>query len=53
MEVVISKQPISLSSECGFKLQSMGLVNLDGDKYYPRCNLYRQYFSVHLEEINK
>jgi hypothetical protein len=50
---VTSKQPISLSSECGFKLQSMGLVNLDGDKYSPKCNLYRQYFSVHLEEINK
>ncbi|MCU0534487.1 MAG: AAA-like domain-containing protein [Hydrococcus sp. Prado102] len=52
-EVVTSKQPISLSSECGFKLQSMGLVNLDGDKYYPKCNLYRQYFSVHLEEVNR
>jgi serine/threonine-protein kinase len=47
-EVLKSEQPISLPCDRGFKLQSMGLVNLDGDKYYPKYNLYHQYFSVHL-----
>ncbi|MGF1485595.1 MAG: AAA-like domain-containing protein [Prochloraceae cyanobacterium] len=47
-EVVNSPAPVQLKSNFGFKLQSMGLVKLEGDLYSPRCDLYRQYFSVHL-----
>lgn len=31
-----------------FKLHSMGLVHLQGNEVTPRCELYRQYFSEHL-----
>ena len=47
-EVINSSEPVQLKSNFGFKLQSMGLVKLEGDLYSPRCDLYRQYFSVHL-----
>ncbi|MGK7894073.1 MAG: AAA-like domain-containing protein, partial [Xenococcus sp. (in: cyanobacteria)] len=43
-EVVQSKQPVRLESEQAFKLDSMGLVQLEGNEVSPRCNLYRWYF---------
>ena len=47
-QVVTSSSPILLDTEIGFKLKSMGLVKLSGDGYLTSCDLYRQYFSVHL-----
>ncbi|MEY2833180.1 MAG: hypothetical protein RLZZ574_2439, partial [Cyanobacteriota bacterium] len=52
-EIVSASQPIPLQSDYGFKLLSMGLVNLEGNNYSPKCNLYRQYFSTHLDEMNQ
>ena len=43
-EVVSVSQPVRLRSELGFKLNSMGLVKLDGNNYIPRCRLYQEYF---------
>jgi hypothetical protein len=43
-EVVSVAQPVRLSSELGFKLNSMGLVKLEGNNYIPRCRLYEEYF---------
>ena len=43
-EVVSVSQPIRLRSELGFKLNSMGLVKLEGNNYIPRCRLYEEYF---------
>ncbi len=40
-DILSNKNPI-LSTVTKFKLQSMGLVKLQGDNVYPRCNLYRQ-----------
>ncbi len=43
-EVVSISQPVRLRSELGFKLNSMGLVKLEGNNYIPRCRLYEEYF---------
>jgi len=43
-EVVSVSQPVRLRSELGFKLNSMGLVKLEGNNYLPRCRLYEEYF---------
>ncbi len=48
-QVVTSSSPVLLDTEIGFKLKSMGLVKLSGDGYLTSCDLYRQYFSVHLK----
>jgi|SRR5579864_450943 len=37
-------QPLRIPSEEGFKLQSMGLIHLEGNDITPRCDLYRKYF---------
>lgn len=43
-KVVSATSPVRLESKKAYKLQSMGLVQLQGDDVTPRCNLYRQYF---------
>ncbi len=47
-EVVSVSQPVRLRSELGFKLNSMGLVKLDGNHCIPRCRLYQEYFGDRL-----
>jgi hypothetical protein len=47
-EVVTKNQPVRLETAHAFKLHSMGLVQLQGNDCSPRCELYRQYFSVRL-----
>ena len=46
--VVTANQPIELESELAFKLQSMGLVKMEGNHVQPSCNLYLQYFRERL-----
>ncbi len=43
-QVVSVSGPVLLRSELGFKLNSMGLVKLDGNHCIPRCRLYEGYF---------
>ncbi len=43
-EVASVSQPVRLKSEVGFKLNSMGLVKLEGNNCIPRCRLYEGYF---------
>ncbi|MCL1465612.1 AAA-like domain-containing protein [Argonema galeatum] len=43
-EVVSTSGGVRLRSELAFKLNSMGLVKLDGNDCTPRCSLYEQYF---------
>lgn len=43
-EVVSNEKGVRLRSEQAFKLNSMGLVKLDGNNCTPKCNLYAQYF---------
>ncbi len=47
-EVVTKNQPVRLETALAFKLHSLGLVQLQGNDCSPRCDLYRQYFSVRL-----
>jgi lambda repressor-like predicted transcriptional regulator len=44
-EVVTAAEPIQVKPAHAFKLQSMGLVHLEGNQVKPRCFLYRQYFA--------
>ncbi len=44
-DVVRAAEPIQVKPAHAFKLQSMGLVHLEGNQVKPRCLLYRQYFS--------
>jgi len=49
MKAVVSSQaPVELPSQTTYKLYGMGLVQLEGDRAAPRCQLYRQYFSERL-----
>lgn len=50
-KVVTATAGVRLESISTYKLQSMGLVKLQGNEVEPRCNLYRQYFQVRLEDI--
>jgi hypothetical protein len=49
-EVTTATTPVRLESESTFKLQSMGLIALQGNDGLPRCNLYRQYFHERLKD---
>ena len=42
--IVTSDSAVKIASEQAFKLNSMGLVHLQGNEVTPRCDLYRQYF---------
>ncbi|TAG63215.1 MAG: hypothetical protein EAZ28_01435 [Oscillatoriales cyanobacterium] len=47
-KVVTESQSIQLETNLTFKLESMGLVLVDKDNCFPRCGLYKQYFSSRL-----
>ena len=47
-EIVTKNQPMMLENPQTFKLESMGLVRVEHNDCLPRCDLYRQYFSVRL-----
>lgn len=42
--VVTAAGPVELEPLQAYKLQSMGLIRLNGNQATPSCNLYRQYF---------
>lgn len=47
-QVIAADQPVQLNSMQAFKLESMGLVQLQGNQATPRCDLYRLYFQERL-----
>ncbi|NEO32050.1 MAG: TIR domain-containing protein [Symploca sp. SIO3C6] len=47
-QVVVKNKPVELDAEQAFKLDSMGLVKLQGNEVIPRCDLYRYYFQDYL-----
>ncbi|NEP44085.1 MAG: TIR domain-containing protein, partial [Okeania sp. SIO2H7] len=51
-KVVSAAEPIQLDSMQGFKLHSIGIVNLQGNLVRPRCNLYRLYLSDRLGGVS-
>lgn len=48
-QVVTKRRPVDIDAESAFKLESMGLVMLSGNQASPLCEIYREYFSEHLE----
>ena len=44
--VVTSDEAVALEPSLLFKLYSLGLIQLVGNEAQPRCDLYRQYFSL-------
>jgi len=49
-EVVTQENPVELKPVVAFKLQSMGLVKLEGNAAKARCELYRKYFPSRLSD---
>jgi hypothetical protein len=52
-QVVTTSESVRLPLEQGFKLNSMGLVKMDGNDCITRCKLYREYFSERLGNISR
>ena len=61
-EVMMGEGSVQLDAIAAYKLESMGLVKLDGNRAIPSCELYRLYFrqqlvfeqnNVHLELLQK
>jgi serine/threonine-protein kinase len=48
-QTVVRGKSSELDSEASFKLESMGLIRLQGDEAILRCELYRSYFRAHLK----
>ncbi|MFN6565302.1 MAG: AAA-like domain-containing protein [Nostoc sp. ChiSLP01] len=48
--LVTESPPVPLSPDILFKLESLGLVKVNGDCASPRCQLYHQYFANQLLE---
>jgi hypothetical protein len=49
-QVVTATEPVAIPTNTEYQLYSMGLVERakKGNKFIPRCQLYRQYFQEHL-----
>ncbi|MUH00903.1 diguanylate cyclase [Scytonema sp. UIC 10036] len=50
LQVVTANESVQLDALAAFKLESMGLIQLDGNQAKPSCQLYRLYFSQQLVE---
>ena len=48
MKDIITNNYVKLPTVTKFKLQSIGLIKLQGDDMIPRCDLYRQYLQINL-----
>jgi hypothetical protein len=49
--VIWADEPVPLEAIAAYKLESMGLVQLQGDRVVPSCELYRRYFRDRLVTI--
>jgi hypothetical protein len=49
--VVLAEEPVEIETLLAYKLESMGLVAIVGNKVTPRCNLYRLYFRERLKSL--
>lgn len=51
-QIVNADESVQLDAIAAYKLESMGLIQLDGNRAKPSCELYRQYFRVQMEAEN-
>ncbi|MEH2341138.1 MAG: AAA-like domain-containing protein [Nostoc sp.] len=49
-EVINTTNYVKLEPRLAYKLQSLGLINLEGDRSTPACELYRLYFRQYLKK---
>jgi hypothetical protein len=47
-QVVTQDCPLDIDANVAYKLESIGLIELEGNCARPRCEIYRQYFRAHL-----
>ncbi|WP_193199144.1 AAA-like domain-containing protein [Nostoc sp. MG11] len=47
-QVINATAHVKIEPELAYKLQSLGLINLEGDRHTPTCELYRLYFREQL-----
>mgnify|MGYP005843493433 CR=1 FL=1 len=47
-QVVSTSEPVQLEAITAYKLESMGLIKLEGNQATPSCELYRLYFNEQL-----
>jgi serine/threonine-protein kinase len=47
-QVVTREGPVDIDASAAYKLESMGLVEMEGNCARPRCAIYRYYFRDHL-----
>ncbi|MBW4685836.1 MAG: AAA-like domain-containing protein [Komarekiella atlantica HA4396-MV6] len=47
-QVINATAHVKIEPGLAYKLQSLGLINLEGDRYTPTCELYRLYFREQL-----
>lgn len=52
-QVVTAKGSVQLDPIAAYKLESLGLVQLEANQAQPSCELYRLYFLQHLAEIRR
>lgn len=50
-QVINSPNPIQLESIAAYRLESLGLIHLDGNEASPSCELYRRYFKDRLNQF--
>ncbi|WP_442936805.1 AAA-like domain-containing protein [Nostoc sp.] len=50
-EVINTTKYVKLEPALADKLQSIGLINLEGDRSTPACELYRLYFQQYLKKV--
>jgi diguanylate cyclase (GGDEF)-like protein len=50
-QVVSARQSIQVEAIAAYKLESMGLIELEGDRAQPSCQLYRLYFRAQLAPL--
>ncbi len=48
-QVIDAKNYVKLEPALAYKLQGMGLINIEGDRCTPTCELYRLYFRGHFK----
>ncbi|MGH2412766.1 MAG: AAA-like domain-containing protein, partial [Microcystaceae cyanobacterium] len=46
-KVVMATEPVEFDGEQPFKLQSLGLIHVQGNQVIPSCQLYAQYFRTY------
>ncbi|WP_322744969.1 AAA-like domain-containing protein [Leptolyngbya ectocarpi] len=49
--MITTEQPVAVDAIMAHQLHSMGVIKLQGNLAQPRCQLYREYFKTHLDQL--